>query len=108
MLQNVLTAVIPNALIEVCLHTVLNHFVNQFEPLTTISSAFFAMRPYIEDLPHLEYPNLEDILLNELIVSRSDGAAMAWSTHGSTTVFGFSLCSARNIVASLCVYAAMC
>jgi len=66
------------------------------------------MRPYFEDLPHLEYADLKDILLNELAVSRSDGAAIARSAHGSTAVFGFSPRSARNVVASLCVYAAMC
>ncbi|CAN6319535.1 unnamed protein product [Urochloa humidicola] len=116
MLRNVLAAAVLAcpALAHVCLHTGRKLFVDPFEPQTGISAAIVAMRPYPEDVPRLEYPDLEDVLLDELGSSMEssalDGAAaITWSVHRpATVVFGFSPRSEGNVVASLCVYAAIC
>ncbi|CAN6300461.1 unnamed protein product [Urochloa humidicola] len=117
MLRNVLAVAVPAcpALAHVCLHTGRKLFVDPFEPQTGISAAIVAMRPYPEDVPRLEYPDLEDVLLDELGSSMEssalDGAAAAitWSVHRpATAVFGFSPRSESNVVSSLCVYAAIC
>ncbi|KAK3132946.1 hypothetical protein QOZ80_6AG0529910 [Eleusine coracana subsp. coracana] len=104
MLRNVLAAVVPNcpALVHVCLQTDRKHFIDPFEPLSGIPAA---MRPYSEDLPRLQFPDLEDVLLDGIA---SRGGDVTWSVHRPTTIFGFSPRSARNVVASLCVYAAIC
>ncbi|KAF0911970.1 hypothetical protein E2562_012781 [Oryza meyeriana var. granulata] len=104
MLRNVLSVVVPNCLglVHVCLQTSRRHFVDPFEPL---SSMPIKLRPYSEDLPRLTYPDLEDTLLDELECREG---AITWSVHRPATIFGFSPRSARNIVASLCIYAAIC
>ncbi|XP_037416527.1 (S)-8-oxocitronellyl enol synthase ISY1-like [Triticum dicoccoides] len=96
MLRNVLSAIVPNCpgLLHVCLQTSRKHYVDLFEPL---SGAPLALRPYSEDLPRLDCPDLEDVLLDGLASSRR-----------VTSIFGFSPRSARNAIASLCVYAAIC
>ncbi|KAM3208876.1 hypothetical protein ACQJBY_063519 [Aegilops geniculata] len=103
MLRNVLSALVPNCpgLLHVCLQTGRKHYVDPFEPLTDVP---LALRPYSEDLPRLDYPDLEDVLLDRLATNNS----VTWSVHRPTTIFGFSPRSARNVVASLCVYAAIC
>ncbi|RLN41201.1 3-oxo-Delta(4,5)-steroid 5-beta-reductase [Panicum miliaceum] len=110
MLRNVLSAVVPScpALAHVCLQTGRDQFVDPFDPVMGTPSA---TRPYPEDLPRLEHPDLEDVLVTELpglVASRRDRAAVTWSVHRPATVFGFSLRSGRNVVSSLCVYAAIC
>ncbi|GJN37039.1 hypothetical protein PR202_gb25959 [Eleusine coracana subsp. coracana] len=104
MLCNVLTAVVPNcpALIHVYLRTDRKHFIDPFEPLGGIPAT---MRPYSEDLPCLQFPDLEDVLLDGIA---SRGGDVTWSVHRPTTIFGFSPRSAWNVVASLYVYAAIC
>ncbi|XP_025792030.1 3-oxo-Delta(4,5)-steroid 5-beta-reductase-like [Panicum hallii] len=110
MLRNVLSAVVPScpALAHVCLQTGRDQFVDPFDPVMGTTSA---TRPYSEDLPRLEHPDLEDVLLIELpgfVASRRDRAPVTWSVHRPATVFGFSSRSGRNVVSSLCVYAAIC
>jgi nucleoside-diphosphate-sugar epimerase len=102
MLRSVLSAAVPNcpALVHVCLQSGRNHFVDP--------SADFpaSMLPYSEDPPDLENALAEK--LDASRESRPDGAAITWSVHRPATIFGFSPRSARNVVASLCVYAAIC
>ncbi|VAH69749.1 unnamed protein product [Triticum turgidum subsp. durum] len=108
MLRNVLSVVVPGcpALAHVCLQTGRKHYVGPFEAVGKLG---VPDPPYTEDMPRLDYPNfyydLEDTLFDE--VSRRDGA-VSWSVHRPSVVFGFSARSAMNIVASLCVYAAIC
>uniref|UniRef100_A0A453GSQ6 PRISE-like Rossmann-fold domain-containing protein n=3 Tax=Triticinae TaxID=1648030 RepID=A0A453GSQ6_AEGTS len=108
MLRNVLSVVVPGcpALAHVCLQTGRKHYVGPFEAVGKLG---VPDPPYTEDMPRLDYPNfyydLEDTLLDE--VSCRDGA-VSWSVHRPSVVFGFSARSAMNIVASLCVYAAIC
>ena len=111
MLRNVLSAVVPScpALVHVCLQTGRKQFVDPFEPLSGISAAIAAMRPYPEDVPRLEYSDLEDVLLDEVAHSwLNRPAAITWSVHRPATVFGFSPRSESNVIASLCVYAGIC
>ncbi|CAL4948469.1 unnamed protein product [Urochloa decumbens] len=98
MLRKVLSAVVPNcpALAHVCLQT-------GRRPLMGVHAA---ARPQREDLPRLDYPHLEDALLDEL--ADSDGAAITWSVHRPSTIFGLSPRSTRNVAAGLCAYAAIC
>ncbi|XP_015689910.2 3-oxo-Delta(4,5)-steroid 5-beta-reductase-like [Oryza brachyantha] len=105
MLRNVLSVVVPNCpvLAHICIQTSRRHFVDPFEPL---SSMPIKLRPFSEDLPRLTYPDLEDTLLDGL--NERKGSPVTWSVHRPATIFGFSPRSARNIVASLCVYAAIC
>jgi hypothetical protein len=112
MLRRILSVVVSNCpgLVHVGLLSGRDQFVDPYDPVTGTASA---MRPcFSEDLPRLEYPDLEDVLRTELpgIVANENGAArFTWSVHRPATVFGFSLGRAsRNVVASLCVYAAIC
>ena len=57
-------------------------------------------------MQRLAYLNLEDVLLDGL--ARHEGAAVTWSVHHPTTIFGFSPRCARNVITSLCVYATIC
>ncbi|RLN17464.1 3-oxo-Delta(4,5)-steroid 5-beta-reductase [Panicum miliaceum] len=112
MLRNVLSVVIPRcpALVHVCLQTGRKGFVDPFEPMSGIFAAIVAMRPYPEDVPRLEHSDLEDVFLDEVAHSWLNGAAGAitWSVHRPATLFGFSPRSESNVIASLCVYAAIC
>lgn len=108
MLRNVLSVVVPGcpALAHVCLQTGRKHYIGPYEAIGKIP---VPDPPYTEDMPRLDYPNFyydqEDVLFDE--VSRRDGA-VSWSVHRPAVVFGFSPRSAMNVVASLCVYAAIC
>ncbi|KAJ1296637.1 hypothetical protein BS78_01G317400 [Paspalum vaginatum] len=107
MLRNVLSAVVPTSprLLHVSLLTCSNQLgvVDPFEPVAEVTG------PYSEDLPRprlkVECHDLENAL-HDGIASR--GGAVTWSVHRPTTIFGFSPRSARNVVSSLCVYAAIC
>lgn len=106
LLRNVLAAVVPTSprLLHVSLQTCRDQLVDAFEPVAEVTREPV---PYSEDIPReLSYhPNLEDALLDG--VACREGA-VTWSVHRPTTIFGFSPRSARNVVASLCVYAAIC
>lgn len=114
MLRNVLAAVLPAAanLQHVCLQTGRDHYLG---PLGCTGAAE-AMSvephdpPFREDMPRLVAPNvyydLEDVLFDEL--SKRESGSVSWSIHRPTTVFGFSPCGSMNLVATLCVYAAIC
>ncbi|WVZ57343.1 hypothetical protein U9M48_007737 [Paspalum notatum var. saurae] len=107
-LRNVLSVVVPAcpALAHVCLQTGREHYVGPFEAL---GKAPVPDPPFTEDMPRLDGPNvhydMEDALFHE--VARRDGA-VSWSVHRPTTVFGYSPRSTKNVVGSLCVYAAVC
>ncbi|KAJ1296638.1 hypothetical protein BS78_01G317500 [Paspalum vaginatum] len=109
MLRNVLSAVVPAcpALAHVCLQTGREHYVGPFQAL---GRAPVPDPPYAEDMPRLDCPNvhydMEDVLFREVAAAR--GGAVTWSVHRPTTVFGYSPRSAKNVVGSLCVYAAVC
>jgi len=110
MLRNVLSVVVPGcpALAHVCLQTGRKHYIGPYEAIGKIP---VPDPPYTEDMPRLDYPNFyydqEDVLFD--VVSRRDGAgAVSWSVHRPSVVFGFSPRSAMNVVASLCIYAAIC
>ncbi|XVF58098.1 hypothetical protein PTKIN_Ptkin07bG0035300 [Pterospermum kingtungense] len=107
MLGNVLRSVIPNApnLQHICLQTGVKHYLGPFELLGKIE---LHDSPFTEDLPRLNAPNFyyhqEDILFEE--TEKRQG--LTWSVHRPSSIFGFSPYSLMNIVASLCVYAAIC
>ncbi|PHT42966.1 3-oxo-Delta(4,5)-steroid 5-beta-reductase [Capsicum baccatum] len=106
MFQNVLDAIIPNCptLSHICLQTGRKHYHGSFELFGIVAHD----TPHHEGLPRLPIPNfyytLEDILFEE--VKKKEG--LTWSVHRPGLIFGFSPYSSMNIIASLCVYAAIC
>lgn len=108
MFTNVLNAVIPNApnLQHICLQTGHKHYIGSLEDIAKKSPSHDP--PFYEDLPRLDSPNfyytLEDILFKE--VGKKEG--LTWSVHRPGLIFGFSPYSMMNVIAGLCVYAAIC
>jgi nucleoside-diphosphate-sugar epimerase len=108
MLSSVLSAVVPNApdLKHVALQSGRNQSADPFQP--PVRGAFAEdgwLGPYSEDLPRPDYPDLEDALIDGIASRVGD---VTWSVHRPATILGFSPRSSRNLVSSLCVYAAIC
>ncbi|XP_004300685.1 PREDICTED: 3-oxo-Delta(4,5)-steroid 5-beta-reductase-like [Fragaria vesca subsp. vesca] len=107
MLRNVLNAMIPNApnLKHICLQTGGNHYLGPFDTWGKIQPHD---SPFKEDMPRLNVQNfyytMEDLMFKE--VEKKEG--MSWSVHRPDTILWFSPHSMINILASLCVYAAIC
>ncbi|ESR45766.1 hypothetical protein CICLE_v10001422mg [Citrus x clementina] len=106
MFRNVLRSIIPNApnLRHICLQTGGKHYLGPFDCIGKIPYD----PPFTEDLPRLNIPlfyyNQEDILFEE--VEKREG--LTWSIHRPFGIFGFSPYSLMNIIATLCMYAAIC
>ncbi|OIT02000.1 PREDICTED: 3-oxo-Delta(4,5)-steroid 5-beta-reductase-like [Nicotiana attenuata] len=106
MFKNVLNAIIPNCpnLSHICLQTGRKHYHGPFELFGEVGHD----TPHHEGLPRLSVPNfyytLEDILFEEVKKKEK----LTWSVHRPGLIFGFSPYSLMNIIASLCVYAAIC
>ncbi|CAD6204125.1 unnamed protein product [Miscanthus lutarioriparius] len=97
MLSSVLSAVVPNApdLKHIALQSSRNQSADPFQP--PVWGAFSEdgwLGPYSEDT------------LIDGIATRV--GAVTWSVHRPATILGFSPRSSRNLVSSLCVYAAIC
>ncbi|KAL9451121.1 hypothetical protein AB3S75_012799 [Citrus x aurantiifolia] len=108
MLHNVLRSVIPNApnLRHICLQTGGKYYMGPLEFIGKIPSHD---PPFTEHLPSLNislfYYTLEDILFEE--VDKREGST--WSVHRTFRIFGFLPSSVlMNIIATLCVCAAIC
>lgn len=108
MLQNVLDAVIPNAVnfTHLCIQTGHKHYIGPFEAFGKVKPH---ETPFVEDVPRLDAPNfyytLEDIAV-EAVEKKKPG--LTWSVHRPAVIFGFSPHSMMNLLDSLCVYAAIC
>ncbi|XP_052162103.1 3-oxo-Delta(4,5)-steroid 5-beta-reductase-like [Oryza glaberrima] len=114
MLRNVLAAVVPTcpALAHVALQTGSKHYIGPPESVGKLA----VETPFSEDMPRHDYRNFyydqEDVLFDAVVSSsssrRAGAAAVTWSVHRPSLIFGFSPRSAMNAVCSLCVYAAIC
>lgn len=106
MFKNLLNAIIPNCpnLSHICLQTGRKHYHGPFELFGKVAHD----TPHHEGLPRLPVPNfyytLEDILFEEVKKKEK----LTWSVHRPGLIFGFSPYSLMNIIATLCVYAAIC
>ncbi|KAK1300393.1 hypothetical protein QJS10_CPB13g00453 [Acorus calamus] len=101
MFRNTLDALLPNCpnLLHISLQTGRKYYLGPIQSHDP---------PYNEDMPRLDAPNfyynMEDMLIEE--VEKREG--LSWSVHRPGTIFGFSPNSRMNIMATLCVYAAIC
>ncbi|KAJ1268134.1 hypothetical protein BS78_07G113700 [Paspalum vaginatum] len=108
MLCNLLSVVVPNCpgLAHVSLQTGTMHYLGRLECAAETPALD---PPFTEDMPRLPvfYYDQEDILF-DAVARRGGGGAVTWSVHRPNIIFIFSPRSGKNLICTLCVYAAIC
>eukprot|EP00249_Psilotum_nudum_P022889 c28681_g1_i1 orf=529-1776(-) len=107
MLQNVLDALLPNALNfqHICLQTGGKHYS---APFSLIGKVQVHEPPFHEDLPRLPLPNFYYVLEDIVYDAASKKEGLTWSVHRPGAIIGFSPMSLMNVLGSLAVYATIC